>query len=366
MIRPSGHHGTTTKTAYIFLIAVLIMASVLTAFLAACSNTKRIEMRVLCAGSLMVPFEAIEKAYEAKYPDIDILIEGHGSIQVIRHVTELYEEADVMAVADHSLIPMLMYNTTMPDTGKSYASWYIQFTTNSLGIAYTPDSRYAGEINENNWYEVISRPGVKVGISDARLDACGYRAFMLLQLAETYYGDDTIFEKVLGPFNPTLNVEQTEAGTRILVPEILRPTDERIALRGSSIRLLALLESGDIDYAFEYWSVAEQHQLNFLPLPPEINLSEVEYAGLYSEVRCELDFHRFASVNPIFAGTPIIYGITIPQNAPHYDKSIQFIEFLLSDEGQQILNENYQLPLIPLEANNTDEVPEEISNLLNG
>jgi len=34
----------------------------------------------------------------------------------------------------------------------------------------------------------------------------------------------------------------------------------------------ALLESGDIDYAFEYLSVARQHRLEFLSLPSEIDL----------------------------------------------------------------------------------------------
>ena len=49
-----------------------------------CSRAETASIRVICAGSLMVPCQALEKAYEAKYPDVDVLIEGHGSIQVIR------------------------------------------------------------------------------------------------------------------------------------------------------------------------------------------------------------------------------------------------------------------------------------------
>lgn len=355
-----------TGTAGTLFTATLLMA-VLTApfFTCGCgSGEEKTEMRVLCAGSLMVPFQAIEEAYEAEHPDIDVLIEGHGSIQVIRHVTELEEEADVMAVADHSLIPMLVYNTIMPDTDESYASWYIKFTTNSLGIAYSEDSLYKDEITSDNWYEILSRPGVKIGISDARLDACGYRSFMLLQLAEDYYNDDTIFDDVLGPFSPSLEIQESEAGTTIVVPEILRPSDERIVLRGSSIRLLALLESGDIDYAFEYESVAIQHHLKFLQLPPEINLSKTVNAADYERVKCTLDFHRFASVNPEFIGMPIIYGITIPANAPHHEKAIELIEFMLGEKGQQILLQHYQTPLSPYAADSIDKVPEGIRELL--
>jgi len=346
----------------VLLVAVIVASA---AALTACPGGEpaKIRMRVLCAGSLMLPFTELEKAFEAKYPATDVLIEGHGSIQVIRHVTELYEEADIVAVADHSLIPMMMYNVTVPDTNESYASWYVSFATNSLGIAYTPASRYASEINENNWYEILTRAGVKLGLSDARLDACGYRALMLLYLAEAYYQDDTIFEKVLGEFKPPLEVQPGETAT-IIVPEILNPLSERVVLRGSSIRLLALLESGDIDYAFEYRSVTEQYNLNFLGLPPEINLSEAEYSELYKQVNCRLDFQRFSSVKPEFTGQPIIYGITIPRNAPHYEEAVRFLEFLLGPEGQQILRQNYQPPMVPPQAEDIDKVPAELRALL--
>jgi len=72
------------------------------------------------ADSLMVPLAQVEKEFESANPDIDVLMEAHGSIQVIRQVTELEQDVDVVAVADFSLIPMLMYATTMPD-GRPYA-----------------------------------------------------------------------------------------------------------------------------------------------------------------------------------------------------------------------------------------------------
>ncbi len=341
----------------IFVLVILLIATTAIFGLSACSGIKPTKIRVLCAGSLMVPFQELEKAFEVKYPDIDILIEGHGSIQVIRHVTEIHEEADVMAVADHSLIPVMMYDVKIPDTDDSYTDWYIKFATNSLGIAYTSASKYADEINESNWYEIMSRPDVRVGFADARLDACGYRTLMLLSLAETYYNNDTITEGILGEFNPAI-VETAEANTKVIaIPEMLNPVSDRTVLRGSSIRMLALLDSGDIDYTFEYRSVAEQHGLAFLELPPEINLGDVEYSELYARVKCRLDFHRFSSIQPEFEGQPIIYGITIPRNTPYPDEAVIFLEFLLSTEGRQILIQNQQPPLQPVEADNIDKVP---------
>jgi molybdate/tungstate transport system substrate-binding protein len=348
------------------IISTLLMLTSLIVF-TGCSGEEqeRTEIRVLCAGSLMVPLNELEKAFEDLHPDIDIMTEGHGSIQVIRHVTELYEEADVMAVADHSLIPIMMYNQKIPETEESYADWYIEFATNTLGIAYTPTSRYADEIDANNWYQILARPDIKLGISDARLDACGYRALMLLSLAESFYHDGSIFQGVLDIFNPPLEVTEDGGITTINVPEILRPESDKIVLRGSSIRMLALLESGDIDYAFEYRSVAEQHQLNFLSLPPEINLGSGEHLGMYKQVKCKLDFHRFSSVQPEFIGQPIIYGITIPRNAPHPKVAQDYLKFLLGPEGQQIFNES-QHPMIPPVADNPGNLPDDLKNMITG
>jgi molybdate/tungstate transport system substrate-binding protein len=347
----------------VLLIALLTICAGITG-LTACSGESPTKIRVLCAGSLMVPFQELEREFEAKYPDIDVLIEGHGSIQVIRHVTEIHEEADVMAVADHSLIPMMMYNVKIPDTDDDYADWYIKFATNSLGIAYTSASKYAGEINEQNWYEIMSRPDVRVGFADARLDACGYRTLMLLNLAETYYSNDDITGGVLGEFNPAITATIENETRVIAIPEILNPLSERTILRGSSIRMLALLDSGDIDYTFEYRSVAEQHGLRFIELPPEINLGDAGYSALYSRVKCLLDFHRFSSVQPEFEGQPIIYGITVPNNAPHPGEAEQFIEFLLGAEGSRILAQNHQPALEAVEAENIDNVPVSLKQFL--
>ena len=84
---------------------------------------QRVPLVVFAAGSLIVPFDALEEAFELRYPHIDVRAEYHGSIQVIRHATELHDEIDVVATADASLIPMLMYAVNDPDTGRAYADW---------------------------------------------------------------------------------------------------------------------------------------------------------------------------------------------------------------------------------------------------
>ena len=73
---------------------------------AASGKTKLV---VFEADSLMVPFADVKKEFEQFNRDIQVQIQAYGSIQVIRQVTELGQNVDVVAVADYSLIPMLMY-----------------------------------------------------------------------------------------------------------------------------------------------------------------------------------------------------------------------------------------------------------------
>jgi len=323
-------------------------------------SSGRVPLSVFCAGSLMIPFEALEQAFEAANPDIDMQMEAHGSIQVIRHVTDIHEQIDVVASADYALLSLLMYNTNDPDTGLPYASWNIHFATNRMVIAYAPSSQGADELTTDNWDEIITRPGTRVGLADPRFDACGYRELMVLQLAEGFYGYKTLFEDVLmGRFGQPIRAVQGEDETMIYVPEVLEPrTNSTIVLRGSSVQLIPLLQSGDVDYIFEYESVVRQHELDYIELPAALNLGDAAYAANYGTVSVKLDFQRFASVNPLFHGEQIAYGLTIPSNAPHPEAAARFCAFLLGPEGRRIMTENDHPLLDPATVDNVEALPE--------
>ena len=309
----------------------------------ASASVEKTPLSVFAAGSLIVPFRHIEQAFEAKYPNIDVQAEYHGSIQVIRHATELHEPIDVVVTADASLIPMLMYASNMPETNEPYADWYIRFASNHLALAYSEESKYADEINAENWAEVVARPDVKTGIADPRFDASGYRALMAFALSEMANEDYGLFGPMFdGQFSFPITIFRGDELTTITVPEVLETKpDAHIVLRGASVQLIALLESGDLDYAFEYESVIQQHGLKMVSLPAEVNLGEKDFEALYKQVQVNLDFQRFVSVKPQFRGEQIGYGITIPAGALHSNEAAQFIAFLLSPEGRSIMEENH-------------------------
>lgn len=335
---------------------------VLLFLLTACAPKEKQVLTIFAAGSLMQPFQQLEEAFEAENPDVDVQMEFHGSIQVMRRVTDLHRELDLVATADQSLLPMLMYATNNPETGEPYANWYLSMATNTITIAYTEKSKYADEVSAHNWFEILSRDDVRVGISDPRFDAMGYRTFMAFALATDFYSDSSIFGNfVHGQFKYPIRLKTEGENISIIIPEIVETReDSHLVVRGSSIALNSLLESGEIDYAFEYVSVANQLGFETVKLPPEFGLNDPKLEEYYNRVTVELDFQRFASVEPIFTAEQIRYGLTIPTNAPQPELAIRFIEFLYGPKGQQIMKDNWQPLFIPAQIDQPENLPAEL------
>jgi molybdate/tungstate transport system substrate-binding protein len=291
-------------------------------------------LNVVAAGSVLGPLGEVEAAFEADHPDVDVRVEGHGSIQCIRQVTDLHRDFDVVIVADETLIPDMMYRTD-EDTGEPYADAYTPFARNAVVVAYTPQSRYGDAITAENWYEILARPDVRVGFSNPMLDAAGYRALMVLMLAEKYYGEEGLFAGIAGDHcMPPLKVTEKDGVQSVTLPEVLGPDGTKLVIRDGSIFLLSHLESGGIDYAFEYRSVAEEHGLLYLPLPPEIDLSTPAHAGNYAMAEVVLGFQRFSSVGSVRTGVPVVYGIVVPAGAPNPDLAEEFADTVTAMFGE--------------------------------
>jgi len=282
---------------------------------------------VLHAGSLAVPFAEMEKAFEAKYPRYDVVREASGSRSAARKVSELGKKADLVASADYRVIDELL----IPD----YAKFNVRFAGNEMVLAYTPRSRYAREIDAKNWPEILLKKSVRVGHSNPNLDPCGYRSILTVKLAEKHYKIPGFYAKLLGYGESYRNGEERRGG--------------RVVVRPKETDLLALLESGIIDYLFIYRSLAEQHGLPYVTLPPEVNLGSPKLNPLYRQVAFKISGKKPGEWIPVH-GEAMLYGFTIPQNAtlpPHPEGAVRFARFILSDEGRAILEKNGQRVIAP-------------------
>jgi molybdate/tungstate transport system substrate-binding protein len=266
------------------------------------------------AGSLSVPFAAMEKAFETKYPEVDLQREAAGSQACARKITDLKKPCDIMASADYKVIDKLLI--------PQYADWNIRFATNQLVLCYTEKSKDAQQVNKDNWFNILEKKGIVWGHSDPNLDPCGYRALMVLQLAEKYYKQPGLYERLLAN-RPKANV------------------------RPKSVELVSLLQTGNMDYAWEYLSVAVQHGLKYILLPDEINLGNYRYDDFYSQAVVKVTGKQPGTFMDMKGGS-VTYGITMIKDAPNREAAIAFLKYMLDPQGGlKVLKDQGQPPFVP-------------------
>ena len=330
------------------LVAIVLMGALL---MAGCTGTEQAQptspaataqptvaaenfaLKVYHAGSLAQPMAAMETAFEAEYPNVDVQLHSGGSTKLAKEITELDAVADVYASADYSLIPNLLIPAEKAD-------WYATFAKNGLVLCYTDKSKYVDELTADNWYEILGRDDVAWAFSDPNLDPCGYRSLMVIQLAEKEYNDNMIFDNLIAS-RSSITTSEADGVTTVDATE-LNPTYP-LSVDEKSVNLITGLEAGNLDYAWEYRSVGAQNAadgVKFLELPASIDLSSVDYTEDYATVQIN-------TAGGVMKGKPVVYGVTVPTNADQPESGTEFVAMLLGTTGQQIMNDAGQPPIVP-------------------
>jgi molybdate/tungstate transport system substrate-binding protein len=261
---------------------------------------------VFNAGSLARPLRAALDTFAA-IEGITVDQEHAGSLETARKLTELGRVPDLIALADHEVFPLIL----MPD----HSQWYLQFARNRMVLAYTDRSRHADRIATDNWWRLVTEPGVEVGRADPNLDPNGYRSLLVMQLAERYYSAPGLAQRLLAA-SPVRNVRPNEAA------------------------LVALLEAGEFDYIWSYESIARGAGLRHVRLPVEIDLSDPGHSSAYASASLAVR-GRTPRDTMVVQGAPIVYGLSIPIRAPHPRLGERFAAYLLSEHGRRVLAANH-------------------------
>jgi len=256
---------------------------------------------VFNAGSLARPLRAALDSFAVK-EGAEVQQESAGSLETARKLTELGKVPDIVALADEDVFPGLL----MP----AYVTWYARFAHNRMVLAYTERSKFGGEISADNWWKILTRPGVETGRSDPQSDPNGYRTLLVLQLAERHYAQPGLGARLLQAM-PARNVRPKEAD------------------------LVGLLQAGELDYIWSYESMAKAQGLKYLQLPSAIDLSSVADSAAYAAARVKVRGKGADSVT--FRGRPIVYALSVPPNAPHRDLAERFVLWLASPDGRRVL-----------------------------
>jgi molybdate/tungstate transport system substrate-binding protein len=196
----------------------------------------------------------------------------------VRKLTELHRIPDLILLADDEVFPKFL--------APNYTPWWADFAHNRMVVAYTDRSKAATEISDTNWYRILTRKGIDVGRADPDLAPVGYRTLTLFTLAALRYGDVGLARRL---------VENAPAKN----------------VRPNAAELAALLAAGELDYIYDYESVARAQKFRYVVMPPEIT------------------------------GRPVTYALAIPKAAPHPAAAERLLEFLLSDSVKTRLRAKY-------------------------
>lgn len=257
---------------------------------------------VLYAGSLASVMEngigpAFSKATGYGYQG-----EAQGSLGAAQMIRDHLRTPDVFLSAD----PLVNVNVLMGQQNGDLVKWFIVLASSQLVLAYNPHSKFAPKFQDAAahripWYEVLETPGVRFGRGDPNIDPKGYRTLFLFRLAGKHYHREEIPRLLGDPENPAQ-----------VFPEVV---------------LLARVESGQFDAGIFYKHEILIHNLPYLDFPPEINLGDSRFTGLYAQ-----ESYTTATGQRV-SGAPILFTVTVPESARHRTAALAFVRFLLTSEG---------------------------------
>lgn len=198
----------------------------------------------------------------------------------------------------------------------------VPVASTSMVITYNPKSRFAPAFDaaKNNkpgaapWWQILQSPGLTFGRTDPVSDPQGQNIVFTLLLAEKYYEQPGLAHKVLGDVQNTQQVF-AEGG------------------------LLSRLEAGQVDASSGYESAAISSKLPYVKLPDQINLSNPAMAkDWYQKVSFKV--RDSAGQEKTLQTQPLVFYAAVLKNAPDIALARQFVAFLQSPAGQDLLRKN--------------------------
>ena len=258
-------------------------------------------LEVFHADSLAGPMQEIKKAFEAKYQGVTINLTSGVSRQLAERIMK-GDPCDVFAPSSPAVIDEDLMRKPIAGSPRDAASWYVVFSANEM-VVITEKGNPLGIRQAAD----LAKPGVKfVRVTGAK-DLATNRTLEFLKRATALEGRPELAQKisdgaVVDPAKPTS------------VPDTIRAVREGKA------------NAGVVYYSA---AVAAGKDLNIIRFPASVNLSD-----------------------------SIRNAASVPGTARNVKEAMDFVKLLLSAEGQRILMETGQPPVVP--AIRRGDVPADI------
>ena len=231
-----------------------------------------------------------------------------------------------------------------------FTKWYIPYAGTQMVVAYNPKSKYASDFKAyadgtkplKDLFTLLETPGLKLGRTDPNIDPQGRDFIYMLELAQMYYHlpKDTV-SKILGTSD-----YGTSSSSQIYAESSLDST----------------LQSGQLDASSAFITQAVELHLDYIKLPPAINLGDAALANQYA--KATVTIKPPGAPKTTKSGSPQVIDITIigtPTPA-----GIAFVKYTLSPAGLAQYKQGGFTLITPTVTGDSSVVPSAVKSELGG
>lgn len=294
-------------------------------------------LAVAAAGSLAPILPSMAAAFANATPGVNAapaadLFEGSAAAASVLNLPD--QPYDAFVSADFRVIPQ-----HLEPPSSSVTRWEVVFAADPLVLAYAPGAAGLSGLNATNWYAKVVAPGVTLGVPNASADPLGANVIFALELTDAQIGASGAFygHFFSGGFG---GLARPTSATRYVVEN-----DAATAL-----------DQGIVSIYLTYRSYAQVNRLAYVPLNDSVNLGGISPADVreYSGANTTVLVGRSTATEQ---GTPVLFALTVPDNAPDYPLGLAFAEFLLSSATAITWAADGFVPLAPLWTDAPGQLP---------
>ena len=209
------------------------------------------------------------------------------------------------------------------------ADYTVVFAQGRMVLAYLATDQKAQGVTAANWYQKLLEPGVRIGGAHPFLDPGGYRAHMILELAQKHYGVANLYNALLEHYE--------------VVPAAASPDASAAPALGREF---------NFQFGYEHSAAAAARRnpaYRFIHLPDRIDLSASANATYYAQSSLTLPGLGIAGAAPsvTIPGSRAAWGVTIVKKGANQENALAFVGLLLGPIGTAALNANGPSPITP-------------------
>jgi ABC-type molybdate transport system substrate-binding protein len=286
------------------------------------SESPRRQLNVCHAGSVGAALAEVEKSFTAQHPDVVVSDVSGGSVALARRLATGVQACDFYASADDLIIDRMLKPAGLAD-------FTVVFAQGRMVLAYLATDPKAEGTSASDWHQKLLAPGVRVGGAHPFLDPGGYRAHMILELAQKHYGVANLYNALLEHYE--------------VVPAAANPDAAAAPTLGRDF---------SFQFSYEHSAAAAARRnpaYRFIHLPDRIDLSASANATYYAQSSVTLPGLGIAGAAPsvTIPASRAAWGVTIVKKGANQENALAFISLLLGPIGTAALNANGPSPITP-------------------